>query len=149
MHVTPDGAVYVIDHQNDRILRYSGSCAGGPYGALWNPGAEKGKTVAGGNGRGSASNQFNGPCGVFVTPGDNGQREIYVADAGNHRVMRWREGHTKGVVVAGGNGRGNRLHQLYDPCGVVVDDGRLYVCDRGNHRVICLGPCPPSQIFFS
>ncbi|CAF4931196.1 unnamed protein product, partial [Rotaria sp. Silwood2] len=40
---------------------------------------------------------------------------------GNARVMKWVEGAKQGIVVAGGQGQGNGLTQLYYPEGVVVD----------------------------
>jgi sugar lactone lactonase YvrE len=39
--------------------------------------------------------------------------------------------------VAGGNGRGNRLNQLCNPCGVYVDDDQtIYVADTANNRIV-------------
>jgi hypothetical protein len=91
-----------------------------------------GVTVAGGNGQGSAANQFFGPAGVFV----DGTGNIYVADELNHRVQEWAPGATAGVTVAGGNGAGPAANQLNDPFGVFVDGtGNVYVADLGNNRV--------------
>src|SRR6516165_1993700 len=73
-----------------------------------------GVTVAGGNGQGSAANQFISPAGVFV----DGTGNIYVADELNHRVQEWAPGATAGVTVAGGNGAGSAANQLNDPFGV-------------------------------
>jgi hypothetical protein len=44
-----------------------------------------GITVAGGNGEGSAANQFSYPTGLFVDASGN----IYVADSYNHRIQKW------------------------------------------------------------
>ncbi|CAF3577114.1 unnamed protein product, partial [Rotaria socialis] len=42
-----------------------------------------------------------------------------------------------GFVVAGGQGQGNALTQLYCPNGIFVDTlGTLYVADSNNHRVM-------------
>ncbi|CAF4156559.1 unnamed protein product, partial [Adineta steineri] len=61
---------------------------------------------------------------------------IYVADGGNHRVMRWCEGKEEGEIVVGENGLGKRSNQLYLPCGLSFDDdGNLYVADSGNYRI--------------
>ena len=44
---------------------------------------------------------------------------------------------TNGVVVAGGNGQGAGLNQLYCPHGIAVsDDNTVYVADRGNNRIV-------------
>ncbi|CAF1365013.1 unnamed protein product [Rotaria sordida] len=45
---------------------------------------------------------------------------------------------TNGQVVAGGNGEGNRLDQLYGPKDVLIDKetDSLIICDRLNRRVV-------------
>ncbi|CAF4053567.1 unnamed protein product, partial [Didymodactylos carnosus] len=49
----------------------------------------------------------------------------------------YRRGESQGIVVAGGNGSGNRLDQLSNPQYVFVDrDHSVYVSDWGNHRVM-------------
>ncbi|CAF4963749.1 unnamed protein product [Rotaria socialis] len=53
--------------------------------------------------------------------------------------MQWKNGDTaNGQVVAGGNGQGNGLHQLYRPTDVLIDKetDSLIICDRGNRRVV-------------
>ncbi|CAF4226096.1 unnamed protein product, partial [Rotaria sordida] len=47
-------------------------------------------------------------------------------------------GDTNGQVVAGGNGQGNRLDQLYRPTDVLIDKetDSLIICDPGNRRVV-------------
>ncbi|CAF5037268.1 unnamed protein product, partial [Rotaria sp. Silwood1] len=72
-------------------------------------------------------------CGL--TMDDNGS--LYVVDIENHEVRRYKIGDTKGTVVAGGNGKGNRLDQLSNPRYVFVDrDHSVYVSDFWNYRVI-------------
>jgi sugar lactone lactonase YvrE len=62
---------------------------------------------------------------------------LYVADYSKHEVKRWKIGETEGTVVAGGNGQGNRLDQLYNPVGIFVDqDHSVYISDYSNHRVM-------------
>ncbi|CAF5108114.1 unnamed protein product, partial [Rotaria sp. Silwood1] len=51
-------------------------------------------------------------CGS-LTKDDNGF--LYVVDEGKYEVRRYKIGDTQGTVVAGGNGRGNRLDQLSKP----------------------------------
>ncbi|CAF4941371.1 unnamed protein product, partial [Rotaria sp. Silwood2] len=51
--------------------------------------------------------------------------------------MKWVEGAKQGIVVAGGQGKGNGLTQLLYPRGVVVDQlGTVYVADCGNDRIM-------------
>ncbi|CAF1320073.1 unnamed protein product [Rotaria sp. Silwood1] len=70
-----------------------------------------------------------------LTMDDNGS--LYVVDDEKHQVRRYKIGDTQETVVAGGNGKGNRLDQLSGPSYVFVDrDHSVYVSDNGNHRVM-------------
>ncbi|CAF1527985.1 unnamed protein product, partial [Rotaria magnacalcarata] len=62
---------------------------------------------------------------------------LYVADSGNHRVMRWTQGDKKqGTVIAGGNGAGAGANQFHYLRGLSFDrHGNLYVTDEDNSRV--------------
>ena len=92
----------------------------------------EGTTVAGGNGQGSASNQFNRPKGIVFDASGN----MYIADKGNHRIQKWTPGATEGTTVAGGNGEGSAANQLDQPIGIALDaSGNLYIADELNHRV--------------
>ncbi|CAF4573988.1 unnamed protein product [Rotaria sp. Silwood1] len=65
------------------------------------------------------------------------QRYLYVSDWKNNEVRRFRMGETKGIVVAGGNGQGDRLNQLHFPTYICVDrDQSVYVSDLHNNRVM-------------
>ncbi|CAF2241105.1 unnamed protein product [Rotaria magnacalcarata] len=102
-----------------------------PANAKW----VQGVTVAGGNVGGSGTNQLNGPGGLFI----DDDQTVLIADAENHRIMRWKKGDTtNGQVVAGGNGGGNRLDQLDPPTDVLIDKetNSLIICDLGNSRVV-------------
>ena len=62
---------------------------------------------------------------------------IYVADSGNHRIVRWMPGAGRGELIAGGRGRGHGLEQLNYPRGLVVDfNGDVLVADTFNHRIV-------------
>ncbi|CAF1164781.1 unnamed protein product, partial [Rotaria magnacalcarata] len=103
-----------------------------PADAKWK---QNGVTVAGGNGRGNATNKLNLPFGLFV----DDDQTVVIADFGDHRIMQWKNGDTtNGQVVAGGNGYGNGLHQLNSPSDVLIDKetDSLIICDWGNHRVL-------------
>ncbi|CAF3860686.1 unnamed protein product [Rotaria sp. Silwood1] len=61
---------------------------------------------------------------------------LYVVDNEKYEVRRFKMGDTQGTLVAGGNGKGSRLHQLSDPSYVFVDrEHSVYVSEGGNHRV--------------
>ena len=62
---------------------------------------------------------------------------LYVSDRRKHEVRRWKIGETNGIVVAGGNGKGNDRNQLNEPCFIFVDRYQsVYVSDYRNHRVM-------------
>ena len=48
---------------------------------------------------------------------------------------RWSQ---NGVTVAGGNGDGNAVNQLYYPWGLDIDDDNqsIVIADCGNHRIV-------------
>ncbi|CAF1478273.1 unnamed protein product [Rotaria magnacalcarata] len=94
---------------------------------------KEGIVVAGGQREGNALTQLSYPSGLFVdTLGT-----LYVADSGNHRVMRWTQGDKKQAsVIVGGNGEGEEANQFNVPEGLSFDQhGNLYVSDEYNHRV--------------
>ncbi|CAF2078756.1 unnamed protein product, partial [Rotaria magnacalcarata] len=103
-----------------------------PATAKW---AQNGVTVAGGHGRGGATNQLYRPHGLFV----DDDQTVVIADWWNHRIMQWKNGDTtNGQVVAGGKGEGNGLHQLRYPTDVLIDreTNSLIICDGANGRVV-------------
>lgn len=70
---------------------------------------------------------------LYVDANEN----IYVADTGNHRILRWPSGASAGVIVAGNGTTGASLEQLDSPHGVWVDSSaNVYVTDYDNHRVM-------------
>lgn len=94
--------------------------------------------------------QLYAPRGVYLD-----EQVLVVADSGNHRVLIWhkrpeRDGQPADVVLgqpdfitegaqAGGRGPENGLHL---PTGVMVVDGRLYVADAWNHRILVWNSVP-------
>jgi sugar lactone lactonase YvrE len=95
---------------------------------------QKGITIAGGNKRGSQSNQLAYPKGIYV----DDDQTIYIADTENHRIMEWKRDAKNGKVVAGGNRQGNANNQLNQPAAVIVDKktDSLIICDYGNRRLV-------------
>ncbi|CAF1224513.1 unnamed protein product [Adineta steineri] len=67
---------------------------------------------------------------------------LYASNGVKNEVRRWKMGEyeNEGTIVAGGNGKGNRLNQLNHPTDIFVDeDQSVYVSDQNNHRVIKWG----------
>ena len=65
--------------------------------------------VAGRNGEGDCFDQLSHPYFICVDQ----DHSVYVSDMHNDRVMKWMKGAREGIVVAGGQGDGNGLTQLY------------------------------------
>ncbi len=86
----------------------------------------KGIIVAGGNNLGSALNQLSTPYGIFL----DSVKNIYVADNGNSRIMKWALGSTTGedildiLPIDGPNGSDPTPASVND---VLVDRSSLYV----------------------
>ncbi|CAF3438269.1 unnamed protein product [Rotaria sp. Silwood2] len=102
-----------------------------PINARW---TQHGLTVAGGYGRGKATNQLNWPEGLFV---DNDQTML-IAAHGVDRIIQWKKDDMNGQVVTGGQGEGTRLNQFNCPTDVLIDKemDSLIICDLGNRRVM-------------
>ncbi|CAM4982300.1 unnamed protein product [Rotaria socialis] len=101
-----------------------------PANATWK---QNGVTIAGGNGRGDATNRLSYPLGLFV----DDDQAVVIADYRNHRIMQWKNGDTtNGQVVAGGNGGENGLNQLQYPTDVLIDKetDSLIICE--GRRVV-------------
>ncbi|CAF4069022.1 unnamed protein product, partial [Adineta steineri] len=91
-------------------------------------------TVAGGNGEGQQLNQLCGPHGIFISKNKN----IFIADTYNHRIVEWKYNAKEVQIIAGGNGEGDRMDQLNKPTDVIVDQQNhsIIIADKGNRRVI-------------
>ena len=93
-----------------------------------------GVTVAGVTGTsGTAANRLNQPWNLFVDTNYN----MYIADAGNHRIQLWPAGAASGTTMACVTGSsGSSATQLNLPTDVFVDSrGNFYVADRTNNRI--------------
>ncbi|CAF4070623.1 unnamed protein product [Adineta steineri] len=91
-------------------------------------------TVAGGNGQGQKSNQLNWPKGIFIDKNKN----IFIADSNNHRIIEWKYNAKEGQIIAGGNKQGNQMNQLNLPSDVIINQQNhsIIIADNGNRRVI-------------
>ncbi|CAF1345727.1 unnamed protein product [Rotaria sp. Silwood1] len=162
LYVDDDQTIYVTDEQNDRIVEWNSGATNGKVVAggngqgheahqlnhpldviidkesdsliisdRWNRRVVRWPRRNGTRGETIISNiSFGG-----LTMDDNGS--LYGRDYEKHEVRRYKIGDTQGIVVAGGNGQGNRLDQLSKPTYVFVDrDHSVYVSDYKNHRVM-------------
>ncbi|CAF1505927.1 unnamed protein product [Adineta steineri] len=100
----------------------------------WDKWEQDAITVAGGNGKGQELNQLNDPRGIFIDK----QKNIFIVDYWNHRIVVWKYNAKKGKIIAGGNGQGNRIDQLDFPTDVTIDqqDHSIIIANFGNNRVV-------------
>ena len=80
--VDHDHSVYVSDWNNHRVMKW---IKDSKEGIVVAGGEGEGTIVLGGHGQGAQSNQFNGPVALAF----DRQKNFYVADWGNHRVMKF------------------------------------------------------------
>lgn len=117
--VSPQGNVYVADTWNHRIQVFT---AQGEYLTSWGVFGETGDDLW-------ADGIFFGPRSLAFDAESN----LYVADTGNKRVLKYDREHAL-VGVVGGVGREPALFQ--EPVGVAVGpDGTVYVADTWNQRI--------------
>ncbi len=134
------GRLWVADRANSRVLRFdsaaakaNGAVANGVLGQAAFTTATAATTAAG----------MNYPWGVSV---DTGGR-LWVADTGNHRVLRFDSAaaKTNGAAASGVLGQAAfttkvaaiTAQGMNGPREVALDEGgRLWVADRGNSRVL-------------
>jgi sugar lactone lactonase YvrE len=133
LHVTADGSMYISDSVFNRVVK-------------WTPGGTTGELIAGWDGNGTSQDfgkgdglgQLWAPRGLDM--GADGA--LYVADVLNNRVMRYAGNGdgtfaAAGSIVAGGNGSGSNLNQLWSPYDVKVGvSGDLFISDTTNHRIV-------------
>jgi hypothetical protein len=91
--------------------------------------------IAGTSIQGSASNELNGPAGIFVDL----KLDLYVADCENDRIQLFEAGKSNGQTVAG-NRSPSRTIALDCPIGIKLDaQNYLFIVDRNNHRIVASG----------
>jgi sugar lactone lactonase YvrE len=107
------GNVYVVDSNNNRIQKFSGT---GTFITKWGT-------------RGSGDGQFQDPWGVAVDNAGN----VYVTDSGNNRIQKFS---STGTFITKWGTRGSGDGQFVNPWGIAVDAaGNVYVADSGNNRI--------------
>ena len=75
--------------------------------------------------------QFDGPKHLCVDDQDN----VYIADDVNHAIRKF-DPSSKTVTTVLGHGQGQPAVTLKNPHGVCFHDGKLYVVDSGNNRIL-------------
>ena len=124
------GNLYIADTANNVVRRVDTN------GVITNF-AGSGAAGSSGDGSAAASAQLNGPQGLAVDAAGN----LYIADAGNHKVRKVTNGTIStvagsGTAGFGGDGGSATGAQLNTPFGVAVDAaGTLYIAEFGNNRV--------------
>lgn len=132
------GNLYVADYNNTRVLYFpaSSTTATRVYG-------QSGSfTTNSGNHGGVGPNTLELPSGLTLDSSGN----LYVADAGNNRILFFLAGSTTATGVYGQQGNFNSSNvnhgalgadSLSQPSGMILDSGgNLYVADAGNNRVL-------------
>jgi len=78
------------------------------------------------------------PLGVHVSGG-----KVYIADSYNHKI-RVMDRATRQVSTVSASVDlvcdGDACTRLWEPAGVLEQDGRLYVSDTNNHRILEIDP---------
>ena len=136
------GNIYIADSYNGCIRKVDLT------GTITTFAGQNSGTTFGGDGGLATAAFLNAPASVFADHASN----IYIADAGNHRI---RKVDNSGIIytvagngIAGYNGDGSlaTTASLFSPNGVVADfSGNVYIADQGNNRIRKIGPCtyPP------
>jgi sugar lactone lactonase YvrE len=160
--IDDDQTIYVADWENDRIVEWKSDANNGQIVAGGNGGGNRNdqldyptKVIVDKgtdsliicdqdnrrvvrwprrNGRSGETLISNIDCWDLIMDNDG---YLYVSDPEKHEVRRWKMGETNKIIVAGGNGKGNRLDQLSGPAHIFIDeDDSVYVSDINNNRVM-------------
>ena len=113
MAVDSHGNILVVDHKNNRIVKYS----------------EAGAYITSFGSFGSGNGQLNEPNSIAVDEG-----EIFVTDQGNHRVEEFSP---TGNYLDQFGSEGTAPGQFREPAGIAVNpnNGDLYIDDESYNRV--------------
>ena len=157
MAVDSSGALYVPDSFNHRILKYESPFENDSVAdAVWGQADFSGMVCNRGNFDVPTPETlcFHAPTnrlvsnlqsiGVEIDPDGN----LWVADSGNHRVLRFSVDSSGEIAKAADlvlgqpnfhtRNTGNNLDELHAPSAVMIDpnNGQVYVADTGNSRVL-------------
>ncbi len=125
----PDGAFYVADSRNHRVLRFDAS---GNLMGMWGKASPGCPYPTANPPPNVPTDTFCEPWGVAVGPDGT----VYVTDTWNARIVRFtREG--KFISTWGAYGAPEQTDAFWGPRGIAVDaQGRVYVADTGNKRIV-------------
>jgi sugar lactone lactonase YvrE len=140
LHEDSNGSLWVADFDNRRVLKFSNAVSKSNGAAA---DIVLGQTGFGLSNAGTTRSSTNGPLDVVV----DGSGNLWVADYGNHRVLRFDNATSK---TSGANADGvlgqpdftssasaTTQSGMFLPLGVSIDsDGNLYVVEFLNRRVI-------------
>ncbi|HET8550463.1 MAG TPA: hypothetical protein VFL57_20775 [Bryobacteraceae bacterium] len=121
--VGADGKLYISDRRNHRVLMADGDSLRTVAGT-----GESGFTP---DGKLPTSTPLNSPHGLAADAAGN----LYIADTGNHRVLKLTRGGVLSTVAA------SATDPLNEPRGIAIEpSGSLLIADTGNGRLRRLGP---------
>ncbi|CAF0939198.1 unnamed protein product [Adineta steineri] len=114
--------LYIVDAGNDRVV-------------LWNNGSSSGLILAGTGIPVNTVSQLSGPISIEH---DSSSGTLYISDTNNHRVVEYLVNASFGTVVAGGNGGGTGITQLYNPRGLYFDlsTNSLLIANNYAHNIV-------------
>jgi hypothetical protein len=137
------GKLFVADTGNNRVLIWNAIPAVNQAPAdvvLGQP------DMATGGASAASARTLAAPRAVYIDP----LGRLYVADAGNNRILYWNAVPAQNQAPADGvigqpdmsgalaNSGGLTANRLQGPAGVFVTINRVYIADTGNHRLVVL-----------
>ncbi|MGH8462151.1 MAG: hypothetical protein ACRESS_11125 [Stenotrophobium sp.] len=162
---TPLGAVatdgthfYVVDTNNNRVLGYNKP----PLSPSTAPDFVLGQSALTTRNAGANANQMSAPDSVHISVNPiNASVQLVVADTGNNRVLIWNTLPTATATAAdvvvgqtafgGGNNAANggaaapSATTLKGPVDAAIANGKLFVSDTGNDRVLIYSTIPTAN----
>jgi hypothetical protein len=138
------GGLFVVDTANHRILGFDEVPTSSGEPADFVLGQSGFMSV----GPGTTASKFRQPTEAIVAGG-----KLFVADFGNNRVLIWNSiptDDTPADVVVGQpdlttGTPGTAQDRLHGPAGIAVSDGRLFVAEQDNNRVLIWNTIPTSD----
>ncbi len=147
--VDASGRLWVADDENNRVLRFDPPFSNGMNASRVLGQPDYVSNLSNQGGLNPAANTLSNPRGLAVDAAGN----LYVADASNHRVLRFSPPFTNNMnaslvigqanFISGSPNRGVAAGQntLREPKGIAIDGaGNLYVAEYDNNRVTRYAP---------